>query len=65
MMEKELVEWVFEIDQDLYDEAAAVCRRMGTTLETVTVAFIRFCVVPENGPAVEAFFQEGGCCTKE
>lgn len=34
-MENELVEWVFEIDQDLYDEAAAVCRRMGTTLETV------------------------------
>lgn len=65
MMGKELVDWVFEIDQDLYDEAAAVCRRMSTTLEAVTVAFIRFCVEPENRPIVEAFFREGGCCTKE
>lgn len=64
-MADELVDWVFEIDQDLYDEATAVCRRMGTTLEAVTVAFFRFCVEPENRPAVEAFFQEGGCCTKE
>ena len=61
-MEKELVEWVFEIDQDLYDEAAAVCRSMGTTLEAVTVAFIRFCVEPENRTVVEAFFREGSKC---
>lgn len=64
-MADELVDWVFEIDQDLYNEATAVCRRMGTTLEAVTVAFLRFCVEPENRPAVEAFFQKGGCCTKE
>ena len=59
MMERELVDWVFEIDQDLYDEATAVCERLGTTLEAATVAFIRFCVEPENRPAVDAFFLEG------
>ena len=58
-MERDLADWVFEIDQDLYDEAAAVCERLGTTLEAVTVAFIRFCVQPENRTLVEAFFLEG------
>lgn len=64
-MAGELVDWVFEIDQDLYDEATAVCKRLGTTLEVVTVAFLRFCIEPENRSEVEAFFQKGGCCTKE
>lgn len=65
MMEKKLVDWVFEIDEALFDEATAVCRRMGTTLEAVTVAFIRFCVEPENRTVVEAFFRKGVCCAEE
>lgn len=57
-MADELVEWVFEIDQNLYDAASKVCNNLGTTIEAVTEAFIRFCVVPENRPIIEAFFLE-------
>lgn len=49
------VEWVFEIDQDIYDSASLACKLWGTTIEELTAAFIRFSVDPQNLPMVEAF----------
>ncbi len=46
-------EWEIEIDHDLFVEATKLCEKLGTTLETVTVEFIKFCAVPENLPAVK------------
>ncbi len=47
-----LVELEIEIDHDLFVEATKLCESLGTTLEEVTVAFLKFCIVPENLPAV-------------
>ena len=46
----DLVEWKIEIDQDVYDGAYKVFAELGTTIEEMTVAFIRFFVEPENLP---------------
>ena len=51
----ELVEWTFEVDQDVYEEAVKVCEQIGTTVEIMAVSFIKFCVVPENFPLLEAY----------
>lgn len=48
-----LVELEIEIDHDLFVEATKLCESLGTTLEAVTVAFFKFCIVPENLPAVK------------
>lgn len=48
-----LVEWKIEIDYDLFVKASKVCESLGTTLEDVTVAFLKFCIVPENLPKVK------------
>lgn len=53
-MEK-LVEMTFEIEQDVYDEASRVCKQLGTTIEIMAESFIRFCVIPENLPLLEAY----------
>ena len=53
-MEK-LIELTFEIEQELYDEAAKVCQRLGTTIEIMAEAFFQFCIVPENQPLLEAY----------
>lgn len=50
-----LVQWTIEIDQDVYDEAAKVCKQLGTTIEIMAESFIKFCVIPENLPLLEAF----------
>lgn len=50
-----LTEWTFEIDQDVYEEAVKVCEQLGTTIEVMAVSFIKFCVVPENLPLLEAY----------
>lgn len=48
-----LVEITFTVDEDLYEEASKVCAELGTTLEEVTVAFLKFCIVPDNLPKVK------------
>ena len=48
-----LVELEIEIDHDLFVEATKLCESLGTTLEAVTVAILKFCIVPENLPAVK------------
>lgn len=51
----DLVEWTFEIEQDVYEEAVKVCEQLGTTIEVMAVSFIKFCVIPENLPLLEAY----------
>ena len=58
MDEEKMVEWTIEVDDDLYAAASQVCRSWGTTIEAMTEAFIRFCVIPENLPLVDAFIKE-------
>lgn len=47
-----LVEITFTVEQDLYDEASRVCAKLGTTIEEVTVEFLKFCIAPKNLPKV-------------
>lgn len=51
--EKQLEEWVIEVDQDVYDEMSKLCAENGTTIEKVTEDFLRFCADPANLPEVE------------
>lgn len=51
----ELSEINFEIEQDLYDEVSAICRSAGTTIEELTVAFLKYCIIPENLPLLKVF----------
>ena len=41
------------MEQDLYEEASKVCAELGTTIEEVTVEFLKFCIVPETLPRVK------------
>jgi len=52
------VEWAIEVDADLYEAASLACKSWGTTVEAMTEAFIRFCVIPENLSLVDAFISE-------
>lgn len=58
MDEEKMIEWTIEVDDDLYAAASQVCMSWGTTIEAMTEAFIRFCVIPENLPLVDAFIKE-------
>ena len=58
MSDKTMIEWTFEVDQDIYNSACVVCKAWGTTIEDMTAAFIHFCVKPDNLPLVEAFLTE-------
>lgn len=59
--EKQLEEWVIEVDQDVYDEMSKLCAENGTTIEKVTEDFLRFCADPTNLPEVERIL---GICKK-
>lgn len=48
-----LVEFIVEVDSELFEEATKLCTELGTTLEKVTVAFLKFCAIPENLPRVK------------
>lgn len=54
-MSDNLVTITFEIDQDVYDEASKVCKSLGTTIEDMVIAFIKFCVISENLPLLKAY----------
>lgn len=56
--EKQLEEWVIEVDQDVYDEMSKICAANGTTIEKVTESFIRFCADPANLPVVERLIDD-------
>lgn len=54
-MNKKLDTITIEIDQDVYDQAVVLFTKIGTTIEDMAVAFIEFCVIPENLPLLEAY----------
>ena len=54
-MSDNLVTMTFEMDQDVYYQATKVCKQLGTTIEIMAESIIKFCVVPENLPILEAF----------
>lgn len=45
----------FEVEEKIYEAASKRCSELGVTIEDMTAAFIKFCVIPENLPLVEAF----------
>ena len=55
-MSKDLVTMTIEIDIEVYNKAAELFENLGTTIEDMTVGFLRFCVIPENLPLLTAFF---------
>lgn len=54
-MSDNLVEMTIEIDQEVYDQAVALFDKLGTTIEAMTVAFMKFCTIPENQPLLKAY----------
>ena len=55
-MNKELVTMTLEIDKDVYNQATELFKNLGTTIEDMTVGFLKFCVIPENLPVLKAYF---------
>lgn len=54
-MSDNLVTMTFEIEQEVYDQAAELFRSLGTTIENMAVGFIKFCIIPENLPLLKAY----------
>lgn len=55
-MSKDLVTMTIEIDREVYNKAAELFKNLGTTIEDMTVGFLKFCVIPENPPVLKAYF---------
>ena len=54
-MNEDLVTMTIELDQEVYDQASELFQSLGTTIEDMTVAFLKFCVIPENLPLLKAY----------
>ena len=54
-MSENLVTMTIELDQEVYDEVSELFQSLGTTIEDMTVAFLKFCVIPENLPLLKAY----------
>lgn len=54
-MNKNLVTMTIELDQEVYDQASELFQSLGTTIEDMTVAFLKFCAMPENLPLLKAY----------
>ena len=54
-MNEDLVTMTIELDQEVYDQASELLQSLGTTIEDMTVAFLKFCVIPENLPLLKAY----------
>lgn len=54
-MNKDLVTMTIEIDIEIYNQATELFKNLGTTIEDMTVGFLRFCVIPENLPLLKAY----------
>lgn len=54
-MNEDLVTMTSELDQEVYDQASELFQSLGTTIEDMTVAFLKFCVIPENLPLLKAY----------
>ena len=54
-MNENLVTMTIELDQEVYDQASELFKSLGTTIEDMTVAFLKFCVSPENLPVLKVY----------
>ena len=54
-MNEDLVTMTIELEQEVYDQASELFRSLGTTIEDMAVAFLKFCVIPENLPLLKAY----------
>ena len=54
-MNKDLVTMTIEIDKEVYNQANKLFKNLGTTIEDMTVGFLKFCVIPENLPMLKAY----------
>ena len=54
-MNKDLVTMTIEIDKEVYNQAAELFKNLGTTIEDMTVGFVKFCMIPENPPMLKAY----------
>lgn len=54
-MNENLVTMTIELDQEVYDQASELFKSLGTTIEDMTVAFLKFCVIPENLPLLKVY----------
>ena len=54
-MNEDLVTMTIELDQEVDDEASERFQSLGTTIEDMTVAFVKCCVIPENLPLLKAY----------
>lgn len=54
-MSKDLVTMTIGIDREVYNKAAELFKNLGTTIEDMTVGFLKYCVIPENLPLLKAY----------
>ena len=54
-MNEDLVTMTIELDQEVYDQVSELFQSLGTTIEDMAVAFLKFCVIPENLPLLTAY----------
>ena len=54
-MSDNLVEMTIGIDQEVYDQAVTLFDKLRTTIEAMAVAFMKFCIIPENLPLLKAY----------
>lgn len=54
-MSDDLVTKTIELEQEVYDRASELFQSLGTTIEDMTVAFLKFCVMSENLPLLKAY----------
>lgn len=54
-MSKDLVTMTIDIEKEVYNQATELFKNLGTTIEDMTVGFLKFCVIPENLPMLKAY----------
>ena len=58
-MSKDLVTMTIEIDREVYNKAAELFKNLGTTIEDMTVGFLKYCVIPENLLLLKEYLEAG------
>lgn len=54
-MSKELKTITFGIKKEVYDQAVELIEKLGTTIEDMTVGFLKFCIIPESLPLLKSY----------
>ena len=54
-MNNDLVTMTIDIDKEVYNQVDEQFKNLGTTIEDMTVGFLKFCVIPENLPMLKAY----------